>query len=371
MVALTTPTTQTVYGSVVDQSVFQNTGSYINTPPSTYLTRILARMMSAAHSPNTVLRGLDVISVSGLNTNIISLTLSSGSIIIDSNIVHFPNQTVVPVDTIPITAPSKLRVAIFASYTFDALTASTTSNKVTFTSYIFDMNDVLVSPSIWGGGEKILLTVYDVNMSGPRLTPLMHIPNWVHSGTNISDAGGALRLYNVSNVGDTATYTLTGLVIGTIYRITCQGTVLSQILISGIPLGTGNINAVFTATANSEILTLRVNSNLVGDEATFRSVKVFEDNTHIVRSILPANTRSAGGNLKALSVNNPSNTMRTEISIAGHGIFKVKGDNPLVRQAEISMLNSVDAAIATWILDIPKTKPTATSLAYGVTGIFL
>jgi len=883
MAALTTPTTQTVHGSVVDQSVFQSAGQYVNTSPSTYLTRILSRMMSAAHSSNAVLHGLDVISVTGQNTNTLHFILSPGAIVIDSNIIHFPNNTTIPIDPIPVIAPSKLRVGIFASYSFNAATAASAINNVVFTSYIFDMNDTLVAPTIWGGGEKILLTAYDVDLSGPELAPTMHVPNWTRLGTaaalsgvggqlsvtntqafaasahhatsipsgtvcdftadvvsgngllrvgntgvnsqellnltsstpatmvgqftttsnlqyvslgnsvttqtavsifdnvqithpstsnilvgdnstfttsigswissandsaywdgvgsltiipnenaskdfiigtdiqpnttyalsstsatntsvsvgttgalsvdilastaivnnarvmfttpaagivtvtvhgtgnvnplllgditieqslingdsstftnsvgswianaatistvtgqlnvldtsalastgnaglavnvvngrtytliasaaaasavaycyvsgavatpittpiaagatvtisivanatgalniqlgsttasttsifdnvtlldnldvtllpgdnssfttsigtwipsvytasttagvltlqNISlmvsaaetdvtqtvtlaantdyqfeltgvtggtfqvldgttvvasatadgivkftttaatsyvlrffnpaltlgatasisninifqrlnaisvagstftsiagwgtssfddiiDAGNSLLLRNILGFSAEASISLTGLVVGHVYRVICQGTALAQVLAGGTILSTGNVNATFTATTTTEKLTLKVNSSSIGAEATFRGVHVFEDNSHIARLVFPANTRSSGGNLKALSINNPSNTMKTEISIAGHGMFKVKGDDPITRQAELSMINALDASIVSWVLDIPKMKPTATSLAYGITEILL
>jgi len=884
MVALTTPTTQTVHGSVIDQSIFQSVGQYANTPPSTYLTRILSTMMSAAHSSNTVLHGLDVISITGQNTNVLNFTLSPGAIVIDSNIIHFPNNTIVPIDPIPATAPSKLRIGIFASYSFNVATAASSINNVVFTSYIFDTNDALIAPTIWGGGEKILLASYTVDMAGPELAPTMHIPNWTKlgnaatlSGTNaqlsvtntqsyaasahlstsipsgtvcdftadvvsgnallrvgntgvnsqellnlssnvaatmvgqftttsnvqyislgnslntqgstsifdnvqitypsatniltgdnstftasigswipssndsaywdgigslavlpnenaskdfiigtdiqpntiyalsstsatnasvsvgttgvlsadiltataianntrimfttpatgtvtitihgtgnvnpvllgditieqslingdsstftngigswvanaatvtavagqlnvldtsalastghagitvnvvngktytllistaatstsayyyvsgtalttpitatigigvsiavsivanatgtidiqlgsaaastlsifdnitlldnvntavlpgdnssfttsigtwipsvytastnagiltlqntssmvsgsetditqtvsliantnyqfeltgvtggifqvldgvtviasssadgiikfmtttattyilrffnptltlgstasisninlferlnaisatdstftsitgwgtssfdiIEDAGNALLLRNALSHGAEVSISLTGLVIGHVYRVICQGSSLAQVLVNGTVLAIGNVNSVFTASVSTETLTLRVNSNIIGDEATFRGVRVFEDNTHVARLAVPSNAKSSGGNLKALSVGNTSKTIKTEITIVGHGTFKVKGDDPITRQAEVSILNALDASTASWVLDIPKIKPTATSLAYEITGILL
>jgi len=882
MAVLTTPTTQTVHGSVVDQSAFQSAGQYTNTSPSTYLTRMLARMMSAAHSSNTVLQGLNVISVTGQNTNILNFTLSPGSVVIDSNIIHFPNNTTISTDAIPNTAPSKLRVGIFASYTFNAGTAASAANNVIFTSYIYDMNDNMIAPTIWGGGEKILLVAYNIDMSGPQLAPTMHVPNWTRLGTaatlsgvnaqlsvtntqpyaasahiatsipsgtvcdftadvvsgnarlrvgntganslelldmsssvaatvtnqftttsngqtislgnvlstanntstfdnvqieypstsnllvgdnsnfatsignwlpsannsaywdgigsivilpadnasknfvigtdiqpntiyalsstsatnasvsvgttgvlssdvlvtspianntrimfttpasgtitvtlhgtgnvnnmvlgdisieeslingdsstfattvgtwvasaatissvtgrlnvldtsalantgnanitvnvvsgktytmnvtvnalsalayyyvsgsvaapitatltagtstvtivasatgqiniqlgsanasttsifdnvvlldnlnasmlpgdnssfaasigswipsvysaasgvngltltnpismttgsensvtqtisltpnsnyqfeltspasgtfeildgatiissasiggivkftttaatsyvlrfynpvltvnaqatigninlfprikalsdadstftsisgwgisnfgNISDIGNGLKLRNVLGFGAEVSIAIPNLVVGNIYRLQYQGSPLAQSLVAGVIIGIGVVDATFTATATSETLVLKVNSIVIGDEATFRAVSIFEDNTHTARVTLPANTRSSGGNLKALSVNNPSGTMRTEISVAGHGVFKVKGDDPITRAAETYMINALDASTASWILDIPKMKPTATSLAYGITGILL
>jgi len=378
MAVLTTPTTQTVYGSIIDQANFQKSGVYSTTTPAVYLTRILARMMGAAHSPNSVLSGLDVISTSGLNTQTVTFTLSPGSMIIDSDIVHFPTTTTISTDLIPLVSPSKLRVGIFASYSFNASSATTVSNKVSFTSYLFDMNDNLIAPALFGGSEKILVTSFIIDMEGVNLAPLMRISSWsgLTNGT-VQYIGNGLELTNTGTVGAEISRTITGLVIGVAYRVRMEGYGATQVLIgstigSGILLtATGMIDATFVATAITTVITLRVNSIIAGVSAKFIGVKLIVDNYHNARTISPSNSKASGGNLKALSTNNPSKTIMTEISVVGHGTFRVKGDSRLSSNIDFGVLDAIGSSVASWVIDVPKMKPTSTALAYNITEILL
>jgi len=202
------------------------------------------------------------------------------------------------------------------------------------------------------------------------------IANWKTTAfDNVYYAGNGIRLIDQLAFGAEISKTI-AVVNGAIYRVQMDGSIDAQLLIgafigsSSLLAASGQVDAAFTANATSIVVTLRVNSNVANAEAVFRNIKIFEDNTHNVQLNLAGNSLASNGNIRAItSTSNTSKTTRSSISVAGQGTFNVKGDNPHLANAEKGIINALDASVACWMIDVPKLKPTATSLAYQITGV--